>query len=91
MTNRKLLALAVLGITMSPLHHAELLRRTADDCKCDPKDLGCKIMCSGIGSGRGTGSGTNAFELAPRKEGAPQDQPVVPSPDTKTTTQPTKQ
>jgi hypothetical protein len=86
MTTHKLLAFASLVLFMFPLRHAEVLTRTANDCKCDLKDLGCKIVCSGIGSGEGTGRGTSTFDVTPRKDNSPQERPiVVPGPDIKST------
>jgi hypothetical protein len=86
MTTYKLLAFASLVLLIFPLRHAELSSRAANDCKCDLKDLGCKIVCSGIGSSQGTGGGTSTFDAAPRKDNSPQERPiVVPGPDIKST------
>ena len=92
MTARKQLVFASVVLLMFPLRHAEFLNRTADDCKCDLKDLGCKIVCSGIGSGQGTGGGTSTFDVAPRKDDSSVDRPViVPAPEIKRTPQPMKE
>jgi hypothetical protein len=87
MTTHKLLAFAGLALVMFPLRHAEFWSRTANDCKCDLNDLGCKIVCSGIGSGKGTGGGASTYDVAPRKDNPPQERPIiVPEPDNKSTT-----
>jgi hypothetical protein len=86
MTSHKLLALASLVMLIFPLRYTELSSRTANDCKCDLKDLGCKIVCSGVGSGEGTGGGTSTFDVTPRDDKSPQERPiVVPGPDIKST------
>lgn len=78
MSTRKTLVLAGLLLIASPLRHGELLSRVAAECKCDQSDFGCRIMCSGIGSGQGTGGGsTSSFNAAPGANRPPQDRPVV--------------
>jgi hypothetical protein len=77
MIPHKMLVLTSLVLLMLPLRHAELLSRAADGCKCDLNDLGCKIVCSGVGSGRGTGGGTSTFDVAPLKDGSPPERPIV--------------
>jgi hypothetical protein len=87
MTTHKLLIFAGLALLMFPLRHAEHWTRTANDCKCDLNDLGCRIVCSGIGSDKGTGGGTSTYDHAPRKDNSPQERPiVVPEPYSKSTT-----
>jgi hypothetical protein len=78
MSTRKTLVLAGLLLIAFPLRHGELLSRVAAECKCDPGDVGCRIMCSGIGSGQGTGGGsTSTFNTAPGVNRLPQERPVV--------------
>ncbi|MGY8636549.1 hypothetical protein RAD15_29165 [Bradyrhizobium sp. 14AA] len=77
MTARKTLVLAGLLLIAFPLRQGELLSRVAAECKCDQSELGCRIMCSGIGSGQGTGGGTSSFNSAPGVNRLPADRPVV--------------
>lgn len=85
MTTHKILALTSLLLVAFPLRHAEILTRVADDCKCDAKDMGCRIMCSGIGSDHGTGGGSSTFDVVPPGEGPSKEPPiVVPKTDEKT-------
>jgi len=77
MTTRKTLVLAGLALIAFPLRHAELLSRVADECKCDRKQLSCKILCSGIGSGPGTGGGASTFDVAPGIDRPAQERPII--------------
>lgn len=77
MTTRKTLVLAGLLLIAFPLRQGELLSRVAAECKCDQSELGCRIMCSGIGSGQGTGGGSSTFNAAPGVNRPPSERPVV--------------
>jgi|HubBroStandDraft_6_1064221.scaffolds.fasta_scaffold117696_2 hypothetical protein len=77
MTTRKTLVWAGLVLFAFPLRHAELLSRVADDCKCDRKQLSCKILCSGIGSGPGTGGAASTFDVAPGVNRPAQERPII--------------
>ncbi|MGX1317493.1 hypothetical protein AB7M17_000946 [Bradyrhizobium sp. USDA 377] len=77
MPTRKMLMFTGLLLIAFPLPRAELLSRTAEDCKCDLNELGCRIMCSGIGSGRGTGGGSSTFDVAPGANRQLPERPIV--------------
>jgi hypothetical protein len=77
MTIRKTLVLAGLVLIAFPLRHAELLSRVAIDCKCDRKQLSCKILCSGVSSGSGTGGGSSTFNVAPGVISPAEERPII--------------
>jgi hypothetical protein len=77
MSTRKTLLLTSLMLIFFPLRHAEPLTRVADDCTCDRSQLSCKILCSGIGSNPGTGGGSSTFDVGPRADHAPEEQPTI--------------